>query len=161
MDDVAEILYRTPTIVAGAWENLSLVRYIAPPTAQELRAADAINDRILAKHPGGYALLGFVDALQKLPSAEVRTVSAEILKRREQTQRATVLILEGTGFWASAMRMAITSIIGMVSGRGNRRFARDLGEAADLLVAHVNRRDGTPVSREQILAVTQGFRHGS
>jgi hypothetical protein len=153
-----QVHIRATSLVAGAWENLALTFYRAPPTRQDVLDADAINDKLIASHGPAYSLLVFVDPAQKLPTADVRKVSAEILVKRADTQKMTVVILEGDGFWASAMRMAITSIMAIMAGRGNRRFCTNVDEAAAILVQYVRKADGSPVTPAEIASAVRDFR---
>jgi hypothetical protein len=153
-----EIRMRTESTVAGRWENLAMTLYRTPPSPKEIRTADAMNDEIIATHGAPYALLVFVHAAQKLPDADVRAVSAEIITRRATVNSTVALVLEGKGFWASAMRMAITSIMHFVDRRGHRRFFATEDEAARYLAPFLRRADGSPIAFGEVQAAVHEFR---
>ena len=64
---------------------------------------------------GKYVLVVLIEATAKIPESGVRAESTRLWKKTESALRGHVIVLEGDGFWAAAVRSVLAGI--MIVGR--------------------------------------------
>jgi hypothetical protein len=125
MHETMRVFASEPGFLLARWKNLSLQLWGAEVSASRLDRCGELNDLVLSTHPDR-----LVTVAVALPSASPRLGSVERAKIGELSRRqrgktlAAVQIVDGTGFWASAVRAMLVGL-NMMSETSQRVFADD------------------------------------
>jgi hypothetical protein len=109
------------------------------------RAVDVLGkltERSALECPGGIASIHWIAHGAGLPTAEARAQLAEIAKRWDRHLLCVGVLLRGDGFWASAVRSALTGIV-LLAPRGYQmRFYGELSPLTRFVSEQVQQRTG-------------------
>jgi len=103
-----DVLHVTPTITVGAFANLHVCVYRGELTLEALEVANQHHRTLMAQHARTF-VLGLVQPNLPLPAAGVRQRGARLIEENGANVEAAGLIVEGGGFWASAVRSVTTA----------------------------------------------------
>lgn len=102
------VLYSDPALAVGAYGPVHLCVYRDGLTAEGLEAANGHHQALMARHPRTF-VLGMALPNLPLPPAEVRQRGAQLIQENGPHVEAAAMVLEGSGFWASAVRSVMTA----------------------------------------------------
>lgn len=103
-----DVLHVTPTITVGAFANVHLCIYRGELTLEALEAANQHHRSLMERHPRTF-VLGVARPNLPLPGADVRQRGARLIEENRAHVEAAALIVDGAGFWASAVRSVMTA----------------------------------------------------
>jgi hypothetical protein len=94
-----------------SWKNVVISFWFGPSTLDALATRDAKLEALCALHPQGISTIDVVlPGKFALPSPEVREELSRFVQKYAPHVVASALILLGSGFWASAVRGAVTAV---------------------------------------------------
>ena len=130
------VLYQEPnTVVFSAFQSVNIFVWTGSATDDTTRAIGRIVEGQLRRDAA--RRLSTVHVMTQLatpPTSEARAGFAQIAKRWEHTISAVSLVFEREGFWGSAMRSAITSVLMLLpTGQYPIKVHRSIDETASWL----------------------------
>lgn len=105
---LVDVLHVAPSITVGAFANVHLCIYRGELTLEALEAANQHHRDLMGRHPRTF-VLGVAQPNLPLPGADVRQRGARLIEENRAHVEAAGLIVEGAGFWASAVRSVMTA----------------------------------------------------
>jgi hypothetical protein len=149
-----------PSLAAPGVANLALEahvpgRYIAATVGQvitfywsgdadrsSMKFLDQLLEKLTAGHKKPASAVHVVHERVSLPDAAVRSDLMELMQRYAPTTGCFGIVLLGAGFWASAMRSALTGVRMLTPGAPPMKFAQSVDEVLPwFCVTHQERTD--------------------
>jgi hypothetical protein len=110
----------------GTWENLVLAVWGESPGAAPMRAIHESHLALLQEHERvGHLVL--IHGMPKLPTPEARELAADYNRRSNMSSVA--IVLDGEGFWASAARGFLTTVLFFQRSKAPTDLFRALDDA--------------------------------
>lgn len=103
--DVLQVL---PSIAIGAFANVHLCDYRGELTLEALEAANQHHRNLMTRFPRTF-VLGQARPNLPLPVSQVRQRAAVLIEENRTHVEGSALVVDGTGFWASAARSVMTA----------------------------------------------------
>jgi hypothetical protein len=107
--ELPRITFASDGCVMGAWGSISLVVWATQATLPLAQEFEKLADEMFAAHARASSVHLIINAAP-LPTAEARAVFNEVTERYVDRVGCTATMVEGDGFWASAMRSFLTGI---------------------------------------------------
>jgi hypothetical protein len=122
-----------------------------------VRDLSEISDQLLAVYPNVSAIhLAASDI--GLPPSEVRNALLDMMARYGPHTACLAIVLEGSGFWASAMRSVITGMRMLAPRAFSMRIHEDVDAVCEWLPLEHHRRTGVNLDREELRLALQRAR---
>jgi hypothetical protein len=123
------------------------------PSAQVLAR---VNDDLIARLAGErVSSVHLVNSRVKLPDAETREMLAKIMRDSTTALACATVIIDGGGFWASALRSFVTGMRVLAPGSIDLHAHASVAEVMTWLPAEHLKRTGTPIDTEQLERLLQ------
>lgn len=124
-------LARTPGVLYADCGGVWVMILHRPPTAQDMRGARAALEAMTASHPKGFASLTWVlESAGFSMGADARAAATEVTRAFAHVNVAEATVIEGSGFFAAAVRAVITGLHAMARTNSVKGTFGDLREAA-------------------------------
>lgn len=112
--------------LVGTYRNLVLAVWGESPGAEPMRAIHESHLALLREHPCvGHLVL--IHGMPKLPTPEARELAGEY--NRQSNMSSVAIVLDGEGFWASAARGFLTTVLFFQRSKAPTDLFRTLDEA--------------------------------
>lgn len=138
-----------------AWRNVVIAHWYGKPTgpvAQTLwRCTDLILDQL-----GDGKLVSFVHLIANqlaMPDADARAVLVDSSKSHETRSALSAIVVNGSGFWASALRGVATSITILIPKTVQVRIVGGPAELVPWFPSEHERRTGVPLDPDELVSV--------
>lgn len=92
------------------WKNVTISVWWLQATGPAVERANAVARGVLPTFPDGISSIHIVKEGALLPDAEGRTALMKLIKDFESDVACAAVVVGGSGFWASALRAAITGV---------------------------------------------------
>jgi predicted nucleic acid-binding Zn ribbon protein len=135
------------------WHNVAINVWASQPTSSAIQVMSELTERSLTECPGGIASIHWLDEGVALPTAEVRVALSELARRYETQVLCVGVMLQGSGFWASATRSALTGIMLLAPRTFFLRFFSEASELVAYIVRELAQRKGAVTDAERLTAV--------
>ena len=135
----------------GQLGNIALQVWLRPADEVSARELAEVADRMHESYPDGISTIHWLRHGTGRPSPEARKHISGILKKYGDWMGEAVVVMEGDGFWASAIRGMLTGIR-MAAGRGRIRVHGSIEDAAAWLPQVHQRRTGIAIAGSQVAA---------
>lgn len=129
-----EVLSRNPTHATFAYGNLIIASSSASPTISDLEPHVTEVLRYGARYPNGLGLLILIAPDEPPPNELTRQALRSVYTTLRRVIKASVLVVEGEGFMASAKRSVITLFASSPLQPFPMKVAGTATEAAEKLV---------------------------
>jgi len=129
---------RSGNVVVHAWRG-QMTDTIAERFVQ-------INEGVILQHPEGISFVSWIQEGAPLPSSGARRIVSEVMGEYSESIACVAVIMEGSGFWASAMRSAVTGIGLLAKGDFIMRSHRSVAEMTVWFPNHHQARTGVAVA---------------
>ena len=118
----------------------------------------AYSQMLADEHPGGSSSLSWVLSSSALPGGRTRQDLAHAMHETKHLRGDSAVVLEGSGFWASAVRGALTSLA-MAGGKraGFRMFSALPAATAWIAEQHLER-TSVSISADEIESAARQLR---
>lgn len=131
-----EHVHRVPGFAIYTVDNVFGVVIGRPMDLDDVRALKIHSDIVNASRTG-YCVHLYYGTGVSIPSPEVREATSELTRDAAHVKLlARVLVVPGTGFWASAMQGIYTATTAVAPGRFPQRFCATNADAAAFLAPH-------------------------
>lgn len=107
--DLPVITYAFQGCVMAHWRGVGIVAWATQATGQHAREMAKLAEEVGKSHTRG-SNVSLVVNRAPLPTHEARRVIHEVTRRYEKHIVCSATVIEGTGFWASAIRSLVTSL---------------------------------------------------
>ena len=145
--------------VAATTRDIVAFHWVGDAERSAIQLLEQLLDRQTASRTKPASALHIVHPRVGLPNAEVRGALISLLEAYARTMGCVGVALLGTGFWASAMRSALTGIRMIVPmGALPMRFAQDVDELLPWFCATHQERSGHALHPASIQAVLHELR---
>jgi hypothetical protein len=147
-----------PGFVTAEWKNVSIVVWgvqATLPRAAKLRDAGAT---LIARHPEGIASVQIIANGVALPDSATRAEIDRLTNGFAPSLSCITTVLEGSGFWASAMHSFITSIHWIARRPFKVHIGSTLADAAAWIPAPHYERTRVRVGSAELLRVLTSIR---
>jgi hypothetical protein len=114
---------------AWRWKNVAFFGWIAPSCTPAARAYAALVDSMVkSAGPTKLSMIHVVAKNLSLPVAEPRAIVSEVLRVQSAHLACVAALVEGTGFWLSAMRSYTTSLLALTTRGFEMRMHGEVDE---------------------------------
>lgn len=134
----------------GHLGNLALQVWHGQADGASAIALGELADGLFAMYPGGISGIHILRGGTDLPTADARKRFAEIMRDKGPWIGEAAMVLEGGGFWASAVRGVFTGLRLAAGGRVGLRVAADLNEVMTWLPGSHLERTGVTLQPDAI-----------
>lgn len=124
------------------WENVAINAWATQPNGPAVDVLAQLTERSLRECPEGIASIHCIASGAGLPTPDARARLGEIAKRYDKHLLCVAILLRGDGFWASAVRSALTGIVLLAPRAYTLRFYGEPGELSRFITEQVARRTG-------------------
>lgn len=92
------------------WQNIMITCWSQRATGPAIEKVAQYRERMDREHPEGVSVIYLIANEAGLPTPEARAGVRELMARFSRKRACLAILIEGEGFWASAMRAAITGV---------------------------------------------------
>lgn len=131
------------------WRGVSIVVWATQATAQHVHELQKLTETIGQSRTCGSNVVLVVNRAP-LPTYEARRAIHELTRRYEQNITCSATLIEGTGFWSSAIRSLVTSLHLVGRWSFELKTFSDIGTLSEWVAPIHTRATGTEVSAEEL-----------
>ncbi|HEX6240357.1 MAG TPA: hypothetical protein VFZ61_05670 [Polyangiales bacterium] len=142
----------------SVWRNITIGVWADQATEEAARRIIALSRSMARNHAGGHSNVIFVLDGAPPPTPEANQIFAQIHDQKVSDLVCMGIVVEGSGFWASAIRSSITGVR-MSSASGIRMGVSDnVNQLMEWLPAEHSKRTGVNVSASELRPVLVALR---
>ena len=142
----------------SVWRNITIGVWADQATGEAARRIIAISRSMAKNHSAGHSNVIFVLDGAPPPTPEANQIFAQIHDQKVSDLACMGIVVEGSGFWASAIRSAITGVR-MSTSSGIRMGVSDsVNQLMEWLPAEHSKRTGVSVSASELRPVLLALR---
>ncbi|HEX4339205.1 MAG TPA: hypothetical protein VH062_25030 [Polyangiaceae bacterium] len=108
--DVAVTVCEAPGFIIALWRNVSVVVWGVQATMPLVQKLESHSDDFVAKHSEGISAIHVIANGAALPDSTTRSELNRLTAKYSKDLACMATVIEGTGFWASAMHSFITGM---------------------------------------------------
>lgn len=138
-----------------SWLNVEIVHWYGRPTGVAAKTLWTLTNKLL-EDAGDDTRISFVHVVSNevgMPDAETRNVLVESSKQHETRIGVAALVVNGTGFWASALRGVATSITILIPKTVQVRICGSPEELIPWFPTEHERRTGVAIEADAFVHV--------
>jgi hypothetical protein len=135
--------------VMGYWNGVSIVTWGTQATTALLAELEKMSEQLLAQKPRVSTVQMVVDGTP-LPAADARAALGALTQRYAQHMVCAATLLQGSGFWASAIRSLITSMQMIERWRFETKTFADVKDVADWVAPLQAEETGDPIDPREL-----------
>ncbi len=113
---MVDVLHRDQGCLFATWQNVLVAAWTIQSTGELARKLGQVTEAFVRSHPEGFSTVHVIARKPPLPTSEAREEFAALTKRYSKQLACVGTVLEGSGFWASAIRSVIVGVR-LVSGQ--------------------------------------------
>jgi hypothetical protein len=145
---VVDHLAREPGVASfSRYRNLLIVVWVDVATPAAVERFAAVGQQLSRESPR-FSILHWLTPNKPIPDPAVRQGLVEVARELRQHIACTSMVLNGVGFWASAIRATINGMRLMSPNRVDLRVDHTVEQAASWLPAVHTEKTGTPITPE-------------
>ena len=105
------LLHREPGAHAFyTWRNVMITTWSQRATGTAIEKVTALREQMDRDHPEGVSVIYLIGNGAGMPTPEARAGVKELMARFHNKRACIAILVQGEGFWASAMRAVITGV---------------------------------------------------
>jgi hypothetical protein len=139
------------------WQNIMIACWSQRATGPAIEKIGSLRAAMHDRHPEGVSVIYLIADGAGLPTPEARAGVKELMVRFSQHRACLAILVQGGGFWASAMRAVITGVRLLVPLKFAMGVFGKVQELVDWLPERHEGHTGVHVERAQLLSVLQGL----
>jgi hypothetical protein len=125
-----EVLHNADGFIMATWKNVSIHVWTVEGTMALVDALDRLTATFTAAHPEGISAIHIIAKNAPLPPADVREQLQKVTKRHASRVACVCHVVEGSGFWASALHGFLTGLHWITRGSFRLHICSDVPAAA-------------------------------
>ena len=158
--DLALMAYEPGAYAFYRWDDIAVNVWLSHPTGEAVRVLARLTEESSQCNPQGLSSIHWIENAAGLPTPDARHELAEIVRHYEGHIICVAVLLRGSGFWASAVRSALTGVALLSPKRFPLRFFADLpGLSSFVEHEHQQRVGQSPRSTRIATFVTSAAHH--
>jgi hypothetical protein len=156
-----ETLLEVEGLTLRGWRNVQIASWTTQGTVPLVEQLAEHSKRFHHKHPNGVSVVHLISKGPALPDAPTRERLKTLMEGNSKTLACVAIVLDGRGFWASAVRSFLVGLR-LVSPRtiNMQVFSTSEEVAAWLPEIHLQR-TGVKVDPAELLEVIESVRRGA
>lgn len=143
---------------AAHYRNLSIVVWVGGADGASVQRVRGISQLLIGKFPDGHSNVSIVLNGVPPPTDEARAAFNHIFDGRVSDLRCMAVVLEGEGFWASALRSTVTGLRNAATTAFTVKLFSELGPVSDWLPAEHLARTGVALDAAELRAALTEMR---
>ncbi len=151
--DTVTLAFEADGCVMATWRNLLVVAWAKAATLEISKKLEAVAVELIRTHPQGISSVHVILDKTPLPPADARNHLREITERYAANVACMGTVIDGGGFWASAMRSFLTSLHWLSRRPFKAHYASSIAELADWLPSHHALKTGVIIQPAEFAAV--------
>jgi hypothetical protein len=140
----------------GAYKNITISVWVGQANIPAVQAAQRATTEMASRHPNRHSAVSFVIDGLPGPTPEAMPLFSRLLGERNG-RACTVIVLEGSGFWASGLRSMISNTHREGGRKSMLKVATSIDEVVDWLSEHHYDETGVGLTPDQL---REALRHG-
>jgi hypothetical protein len=145
----ATVFYEQEGCVMGTWRDVAIAVWGVRGTLALTQVLDEMSTKLLKAHPRVSSVQIIVNKAP-LPDSATRAKMAELTQRVSGDLAAVGSVLEGSGFWASALQSFLTSLYWFQRRPFEARVCGSIAEVSRWLPEHHHKRTGTALDPAEL-----------
>jgi hypothetical protein len=125
-----EVVHNAGGFVMATWKNVAIHVWTVQATIALVDALDRLSEAFTNAHPEGISAIHVIAKNAPLPPADVREHLQKVTKRHEKRVACVCHVVEGSGFWASALHGFLTGLHWITRGPYRLHICSDIPAAA-------------------------------
>ena len=125
-----EVLHDSGGFIMAAWKNVAIHVWTVEATMALVDALDGLSATFISAHPEGISAIHIIAKNPPLPPADVREALGKVTKRYANRLACVCHVVEGSGFWASALHGFLTGVHWLSRGPYRLHICSDIPAAA-------------------------------
>lgn len=93
-----------------SWGDVNIHVWWGPVVEDVVARLGSFSSATMREHPGGMSFVHIITAAARLPDPEARDALVALSKRFENSTGPTAVVIGGEGFFAGALRAAVTGL---------------------------------------------------
>ena len=130
------------TFVFGCWKNVLIAIWKSQATAPNVERFKRAIELMTERTPGYRSNVHVIVEGAALPTAEARAALVALMNRGRDALASVVIVVDGTGFWSSALRSAMTGLRTLAPNSFGFHVAATVDDVVDWLPADHELRTG-------------------
>jgi hypothetical protein len=152
------VVHEEPAFMMAEWKDVAIVVWGAQGRLPQVRHLEKFTDEFIARHPKGISAVHIIANAAALPDSETRAELNRLTDKYAPKMACLVTVVEGSGFWASAMQSFVTSFHWVTRRNFKVRIASTIAEGSAWLPALHSARTGTRIDGAELLQKVQSVR---
>jgi hypothetical protein len=149
------LVHDSQGLTMATWKNVALHVWTAQATPVVVDALDGLSAAFTSTHPEGVSAVHILANGIPLPEADVRERLRQVTSRYAEHLGCVCHVVEGSGFWASALHSFLTGLHLLARGPFRLHICSDIAAAARWVPGpHMRRTNVSIVSAELEEALT-------
>ena len=124
------IVYDANGLVMGTWKNVALHVWTTRATPQLVDELERLSESFARAHPEGFSAVHVIANGAGLPDNQARDRLRDVANRYVHQLACLCHVVEGSGFWASALHSFLTGLHWLTRGPYRLHICSDLRAAA-------------------------------
>jgi hypothetical protein len=125
-----EVLHNADGFVMATWKNVAIHVWTVEATIALVEALDRLSATFTGAHPEGISAIHIIAKNAPLPPAHIREELGKVTKRYANRLACVCHVVEGSGFWASALHGFLTGLHWIARGPFRLHICSDIPAAA-------------------------------
>jgi len=140
------------------WRNITIGVWADQATGAAAERVLALSRFMAKTHVGGHSNIVFVLDGTPVPTPEANRVFAQMYDQKVSDLSCMAIVIEGGGFWASALRSSITNLRMSNPGSMKMSVSDTLDQVLEWLPCEHAKRTGVFVSAAEVRMVASSLR---
>lgn len=153
-----EILHDSDGFVMASWKNVAIHLWTVQATIPMVDTLDRLSSTFTSAHPENISAIHIIAKNAPLPPADVREQLQKVTKRHANRVACVCHVVEGSGFWASALHGFLTGLHWLTRGPFRLHICSDIPSAARWISAQHARATNVPVGVTELEEVLRTVR---
>jgi hypothetical protein len=156
-----EVLHDAHGFLMATWKNVALHVWTARATFALVDTLDELSGRFTSTHPEGISAVHVIANNTPLPGKDVRERLTQVTNRHAKQLACVCHVVEGSGFWASALHSFLTGLHFLTRGPFKLHICSEIPAAARWLPEPHARRTKVSFEAEELEQALTGLRRSA
>lgn len=134
------------------YRNLSIMVWVGRADGAAIQRVRVLSHQLIAKYPDGHSNVTIILNGCPPPTEEARVAFNYVFDGRISDLRCMAMVLEGEGFWASALRSMVTGVRNVTANTFTVKLFSELGQASEWLPAEHLAGTGVALTSAELLS---------
>jgi hypothetical protein len=151
--ELVQLAAETGSYAFYCWRNIMITCWSKRATGPAVQRLTVFREALDRDHPEGLSVIYLIRDKAGLPTVEARAGVRELMARFSHRRACLALVVQGEGFWSSAMQATITGVRILVPKSFHMRVFSRVEDVVDWLPKLHKEHTGVSVVPHQLLNV--------